>query len=203
MRGGGDVQGRLSDSTDAERKSARPQPGTYRLFLCQGLFPVGNGHAACGLMDVLAGGKEAAAVALFFAAGFLAAFFAATFFAGAFLAADFFAATFFAVPVLPGAFFTREVFAIAFLAGAFLIATFFTDVFLALVFFMTIFFGADDFFATAFFAKIFFAGAFFAVAISFLLDQSYRSNCLPPALTAAQQHPSPKVYPKGALRCNE
>ena len=143
-------------------------------------------------MDVFAGGKEAAAVALFLPAGFLAAFLAATFFAGAFLTADFFTAAFLTAPVLPGAFFIKDAFPAAFFAGTFLVAAFFTGAFFAAAFFTAIFFGADDFFATAFFTEFFFAGVFFAVAISFLLDQSYRSNCQSTdsyRSTAAIHHP--------------
>ena len=167
-----------------------------------GLLPVGNGHAACGLRDVLAGGAEAAAVAFFLAADFLAAFFAATFFAGAFLAAVFFTAPFFTVALLPATFFNKEAFAVTILSDVFLVVTFFIGVFLALIFFVATFFGANDFFTADFFADIFLTEDFFAVAISFLLNQSYK-KLLTFGFSPGKQQFIARSLPERVLRCNE
>ncbi len=188
-------------------KNARQKPGIFNLHLTQGLFPVGNGHAACGLRDVFAGGAEAVAVALFFATGFLAAFFAATFFAGAFFAAAFFTVVFFAdaffVAGLLAAFFGNELLVAPFFAGAFLLAAFFMSGFVTPTFFAATFlvedFGAVDFFFTG----IFFAEAFFAVAISFLLDQGYKNLHVFGYSPRLSRNSSPKVCPSGTLRYDE
>ena len=168
---------RLQALTPHTRAARNKKPGRSRVCSLaslrpdQGLAPVGNGHAACGLRDVFVGTDAAAgagAAAAFFAAGFFAAFFAAGFFA-AFLAAAFFAGAFFAA-FLAAAFFAGAFFfAAAFFAGAFFAAAFFAGAFFAAAFFAGAFFAAD-FFAAGFFAA-FLAVAFFAVAITFLLDQ--------------------------------
>ena len=73
-------------------KRSPAEAGHFTSHQPQGLLPVGNGQAACGLSDVFAGVTDAVAVALFFADVFfaatltatLAATLAATFLAGPF-----------------------------------------------------------------------------------------------------------------------
>ena len=163
----------------------------------QGLLPVGNGHAACGLSAVFAGcTAAAAAAAAFFAAGFFAAFFAAGFLAAAFFAAGLLGSGLLRRSLLgsgllrrgllrrrpsspepssPAAFFAGAFLAAAFFAGAFFAAAFFAGAFFAATFLAGAFFAAA-FLAGAFFAAAFFAGAFFAVAITFSLIKLKKSR---------------------------
>jgi hypothetical protein len=173
--------------------------GLFAIYkLCgQGLVPVGNGQAACGLKEVLAGGTGATAAALFLAGAFFAAaFLAGAFLAGAFFAAAFLAGAFFAAAFLAGAFFAAAFLAGAFLAGAFLAGAFFAAAFLAGALF------AAAFLAGAFFATAFLADAFFAVAISFLLDQVAKKPRRSGVPDVSGYSPS-EVCPGGAPRYDE
>lgn len=192
-----------SQRRKAHSKENPAEAGDLNSPSFQGLLPVGKGHAACGLSDVLAGTADVTAIALFFSGCFLADFLAATFFAGAGLVAVFPVAAFFTGAVLLGAFVNEEVFATTFFAGAFLVATFFIGAFLAPASFRRASFGADAFLAGAFFAGIFFAGTFFAVAISFSLIKVQRKLSVVGFLPLHDSYSSPKVCPGGALRYDE
>ena len=188
-----------SQRRKAHSKENPAEAGDLNSSSFQGLLPVGKGHAACGLSDVLAGTADVVAMTLFFSGCFLAA----TFFAGACLVAVFPVAAFFTGAVLLGAFFNEEVFATTFFAGAFLVATFFIGAFLAPASFRRASFGADAFLTGAFFAGIFFAGTFFAVAISFSLIKVQRKLSVVGFLPLHDSYSSPKVCPGGALRYDE